>query len=130
MCELCEKAFDGIVDIPKASQKPRQKRITMCLDDGLGIIQTRDILEVAGEYIDTVKVGRSASAIFPMEILEQTVEGIKRAGQLIRDGKLVIWPHEICYGIATTALSREAIENVYELKNRDKSQGFVVVTSR
>jgi phosphosulfolactate synthase len=45
------------LDIPARSPKPREHGITHVLDRGLSVAQVDGLLEVAGEYVDIVKLG-------------------------------------------------------------------------
>lgn len=47
-------AFDGVVTAPVAgrTRKPRHTGLTAVMDKGLGLEATRDVLSVAGAYID------------------------------------------------------------------------------
>lgn len=43
--------------LPGRAARPRRQGITMVLDKGLGLGQTRDLLEIAGPYMDFLKAG-------------------------------------------------------------------------
>ncbi|PKQ70314.1 hypothetical protein Rain11_0693 [Raineya orbicola] len=49
--------------IPERTQKPRQVGLTMVMDKGLSVRQVEDLLEVAGDYIDMVKLGWATSYV-------------------------------------------------------------------
>ncbi len=51
------------LELPPRAAKPRQKGITHVLDKGLGPTQVQDLLDVAGEYIDIVKLGWGTAAV-------------------------------------------------------------------
>lgn len=66
-------AFDRIFNIIPPPPKPREEGLNMCLDDGIGIVATKDLLQVVGKYIDSIRLGRGISALFPKEwVLEKT----------------------------------------------------------
>jgi phosphosulfolactate synthase len=46
-----------LLDLPERSDKPRQAGITHVLDRGLSVAQADGLIEVAGDYIDFVKLG-------------------------------------------------------------------------
>ncbi len=46
----------------------------MVIDKGLGLLQTRDLLEVAGEYIDFLKLAFGTSAFYTRDLLQEKVE--------------------------------------------------------
>lgn len=58
-------AFAELFEFDDPEPKPRQLGRNMCLDDGLGIKETRDIFEVVGAYIDSIRIGRGSAALFP-----------------------------------------------------------------
>ncbi|MGH2873493.1 MAG: phosphosulfolactate synthase [Solirubrobacteraceae bacterium] len=46
-----------LLDLPQRSAKPRQAGITHVLDRGLSVAEIDGLVEVAGEYVDVVKLG-------------------------------------------------------------------------
>ena len=46
-----------LLELPHRSSKPREQGITHVLDRGLSLAQVDDLVEVAGEYVDIVKLG-------------------------------------------------------------------------
>jgi phosphosulfolactate synthase len=46
-----------LLDLPDRSAKPRQHGITHLLDRGLSVVEVDGLIEVAGDYIDIVKLG-------------------------------------------------------------------------
>jgi phosphosulfolactate synthase len=46
-----------LLDLPTRSAKPRQQGITHVLDRGLALAQVEGLIEVAGDYVDLVKLG-------------------------------------------------------------------------
>jgi phosphosulfolactate synthase len=51
--------------LPERAARPRQSGITLMLDKGLAPRQVEDVLDVAAEYIDLVKMGWGTAAITP-----------------------------------------------------------------
>jgi phosphosulfolactate synthase len=49
--------------IPERTQKPRQHGLTMVMDKGLSVREIEDLLEIAGEHIDLVKLGWATSYV-------------------------------------------------------------------
>jgi len=45
-----------------------------------------------------------------------------RAASAIADGELVVYPTETVYGLAADALDAAAVERVFEVKGRDRSE--------
>ncbi|MBO8136552.1 MAG: phosphosulfolactate synthase [Desulfotomaculum sp.] len=65
--------------------KPRNTGLTMIIDKGLGLGETRDLLNLAGEYIDYIKLGFGTSAFYAGEILEEKID-------LVRSYNIEIYP--------------------------------------
>lgn len=65
--------------------KPRQKGLTMLLDKGIGLRETRDLLEMCAEYIDFWKLSFGSSALYNPAILRKKIE-------LIRSFNLQVYP--------------------------------------
>ncbi len=49
--------MDKILKLPERTKKPRDYGITHVLDKGLGLYAIKDMISIAGEYIDIVKLG-------------------------------------------------------------------------
>ena len=64
--------------LPDRSDKPRHSGITLMLDKGLSTRQVEDVLEVAAEFIDLVKMGWGTAAITPG--LERKIAAYREAG--------------------------------------------------
>lgn len=52
---------------------------------------------------------------------------VQEAKKVIEHGGIVIFPTETCYGIAADALDKEAIDRVYEVKQRPRDKGLTVI---
>jgi phosphosulfolactate synthase len=59
-----DRAMDFLT-LPERTTKPRQSGITHVLDKGLGPAQVTDLLDVAADYIDIVKLGWGTAAVTP-----------------------------------------------------------------
>src|SRR5438309_1217708 len=46
-----------LLELPRRSEKPRQQGITHVLDRGLSLAEVDGLIEVAGDYVDLVKLG-------------------------------------------------------------------------
>ncbi|MGV3502153.1 MAG: phosphosulfolactate synthase [Adhaeribacter sp.] len=64
--------------LPEREIKPREKGYTMAMDKGLSIREVEDFIEVAGEYVDIVKLGWSTSYVVPN--LKKKLEVYRAAG--------------------------------------------------
>jgi phosphosulfolactate synthase len=59
--------------------KPRTSGITMVIDKGLGIEQTKDLIGLAGEYIDFIKIAFGTAMLYPPGRLAEKIELARRA---------------------------------------------------
>jgi phosphosulfolactate synthase len=64
--------------LPEREAKPREKGYTMAMDKGLSIREVEDFIEVAGQYVDIVKLGWSTSYVVPN--LKKKLEVYRAAG--------------------------------------------------
>ncbi|GAB3199082.1 phosphosulfolactate synthase [Pontibacter aydingkolensis] len=67
-----------LTSIPEREAKPRDRGFTMAMDKGLSIREVEDFLEVAGEYVDIVKLGWATSYVTPN--LQRKLDAYKAAG--------------------------------------------------
>lgn len=49
--------------IPERAQKPRNGGLTMVMDKGLSVREAEDLISVAGQHIDIIKLGWATSAV-------------------------------------------------------------------
>ncbi|MGE5623476.1 MAG: phosphosulfolactate synthase [Methanocella sp.] len=77
-----EKAWSGIVGdpFPDGSVKPRTTRLTAVIDKGLGLAETQDLLELAGDYLDYVKLAFGTSALYGRSLLGRKIQLIRAYG--------------------------------------------------
>ena len=66
---------DGFLGLPARPGKPRQSGLTHVLDKGLGPRGWEDVLEVAGDYIDIIKLGWGTAYV--TKSLERKLEVLK-----------------------------------------------------
>jgi phosphosulfolactate synthase len=64
--------------IPEREPKPRERGYTMAMDKGLSIREVEDFIEVAGEYVDIVKLGWATSYVVPN--LQKKLDVYRAAG--------------------------------------------------
>jgi phosphosulfolactate synthase len=50
-------SFDGFLDLPARSPKPRSDGLTHIIDKGLSLRDVEGLFETAGDYVDIVKLG-------------------------------------------------------------------------
>ena len=55
--------FDGFLDVPARSPKPRVKGLTHVLDKGLSLPDIEGLFDTAGDYVDIVKLGWGTSYV-------------------------------------------------------------------
>ena len=61
------------MNIPHRPEKPRDIGITMMIDWGMGVAQQRDILDIAGVYIDIAKIAVGLSGIISERVLTEKI---------------------------------------------------------
>lgn len=66
--------------LPGHCGKPRQHGCTMLLDKRLGLLETCDLLELACDYIDIIKLTFGTSALYPERILRDKIQLIRLYG--------------------------------------------------
>ena len=55
--------FDGFLDVPARSPKPRSQGLTHVIDKGLNLREIEGLFDTAGEYVDVVKLGWGTSYV-------------------------------------------------------------------
>ncbi len=82
------KAWYNILDFPNMDRlpKPRALGITMVIDKGLGMTDTHDLLELASDYVDHLKLTFGTSAFYDRRLLTQKIELVKSYGVHIFPG--------------------------------------------
>ncbi len=110
------KSFEGVFRSPLAnrSAKPRKTGYTMVIDKGLGVNGTKDLMDTAADYIDSLKQTFGTSAFFNDRLMREKVEVVKAAGVNVYPGgtflEIAVWQ-----------------ERVQEYLNRVKELGFTGV---
>jgi phosphosulfolactate synthase len=67
-----------LTQIPERTVKPRSNGMTMVMDKGLSTREVENFIEVAGPYVDIVKLGWSTSFVTP--VLDRKLEIYREAG--------------------------------------------------
>lgn len=64
-------AWHSVVELPETRRliKPRTSGITMVIDKGLGLRETQDLMEMAADHIDFLKIAFGSSALYPSRIM-------------------------------------------------------------
>ena len=68
-----EKAF-SFLDMPERSSKPRVDGMTMCLDQGMGLDYTKDLLSLCSEYVDLWKLGWATTQLQSSDLVKAKIE--------------------------------------------------------
>ena len=63
-------------------------------------------------------------------IFKDTIEDIKRAGEIIAGGGIVAFPTETVYGLGANALDEEGVKKIYEAKGRPSDNPMIVHISQ
>ncbi|HHU32997.1 MAG TPA: phosphosulfolactate synthase [Clostridia bacterium] len=80
--------WNEILEFPLAGRtcKPRDTGLTMVIDKGLGLIETKELLEMAAGHIDFIKLGFGTSALYSNHILREKIKLVKSYGVDIYPG--------------------------------------------
>jgi phosphosulfolactate synthase len=57
------QSFDGFLDLPPRSPKPRTAGLTQVIDKGMNLREIEGLFDTAGEYVDVVKLGWGTSYV-------------------------------------------------------------------
>lgn len=130
--------------LPGHCGKPRQSGCTMLLDKRLGLNETRDLLELACDYIDIIKLTFGTSALYPESVLRDKIRLIRFYGVDVFPGgtlfEIVIWQNRLDpflqraaeLGFTGIEISDGTIPLSTQERRRAiqsaKTQGFKVVT--
>lgn len=109
-------AWDSVIELPEANRiaKPRRTGVTMVIDKGLGLAATKDLLELAGEHIDFIKIAFGSSALYKTNLMQKKI-------QLVKDHGIHIYPGGTLFEIAAFQ------GRVGEFCSRAKRLGFTYV---
>ncbi|MDY6762009.1 MAG: L-threonylcarbamoyladenylate synthase [Candidatus Nanohaloarchaea archaeon] len=56
-------------------------------------------------------------------------DAVARAASVVQEGGTVIYPTETCYGLGCDATDPEAIEQVYDIKQRPREKGLTAIVA-
>lgn len=140
------KAFEGVFKAPLEGRtaKPRKTGYTMVIDKGLGLNGTKDLMDTAAEYIDSLKQTFGTSALFNDKLIQAKTEIVKAAGVYVYPGgtfgEIAIMQNSLpAYlkrvkelGFNGVEVSDGTIEMTEEQRHdfikRAKDMGFMVIT--
>lgn len=66
--------------------KPRTAGLTMVIDKGMGPTSFRDLLELAAEYIDFIKLGFGTAGLTPLSVLQEKLHLARHYGVTLYPG--------------------------------------------
>ena len=88
-----------VFPLPGHCGKPRQTGCTMLLDKSMGLTETRDLLELACDYIDMIKLTFGTSALYPESLLREKIKLIRFYGVDVSPGgtlfEIAMWQNQL-----------------------------------
>lgn len=110
------KAWKNVVHMPVEgrSEKPRESGLTMVIDKGIGLRHLEDLIEIAGEYIDIIKLAFGTSAFYDEDFL-------KKKNEMITSSRIDIMPGGTFLEVAVW---QRALDNYLK---RAKDLGFSAI---
>lgn len=94
-------AWENVFEMPVAgrSKKPRSSGFTMVIDKCLGVKQTEDLMELASEWIDDIKLTFGTSAFYTEDVLRRKNEIIRSHGVDVMPGgtflEVAVWQKRV-----------------------------------
>ncbi len=81
-------AWDKVVALPQTKRfsKPRTEGVTMVIDKGLGLTEIRDLLEMAADHMDFLKIAFGSSALYPTRLMKEKIALVKSYGVQVYPG--------------------------------------------
>jgi phosphosulfolactate synthase len=143
---MSQKAWDGIIrmPVPGRSRKPRTSGLTMVIDKGIGPRLLADLLDIAADDIDVIKLTFGTSAFYNRALLKKKNELITSSGIEVMPGgtflEVAFWQNVVPgYLERARALGFSAIEvsdgtiaidrpRRKDLIKRSLDMGFKVIT--
>ena len=83
-----ENIWEGLIQpiLAGRASRPRTAGMTMVLDKGLGLHQTRDFIDTVGSYVDELKLTFGTSVCYERFYLERKIEMLRDAGIQVMPG--------------------------------------------
>ena len=91
------KAWEGVIrmPVPGRSRKPRTTGLTMVIDKNVGLRQLADLLDIASDYIDVIKLTFGTSAFYEKSLLRKKNDKIREHGIDVMPGgtflEVAVW---------------------------------------
>ncbi len=67
--------------------------------------------------------------IIRVDPVKPDMKVLKEAVNIMKKGKLIVYPTETCYGIGADATNMKSIQKIYEIKGRDSSKPIPILVS-
>jgi phosphosulfolactate synthase len=99
--KMTRKAWEGafLIPCPGRNSKPRTTGLTMVIDKGLGSHLLADMIDMAGDYIDIVKLTFGTSAFNDRAVLEKKIRQIVSSGIDVMPGgtflEVALWQNRL-----------------------------------
>ena len=55
------------------------------------------------------------------------LDSINDIGQMLTDGKVILCPTDTIWGLSCNALDRQAVDRIYDIKNRDRDKPLILL---
>ena len=68
-----------MIEVARREAKPRRTGLTMALDKGMGLRATESLIEVAGPYVDVIKLGWGTARLVQEKLLRRKIEMLREA---------------------------------------------------
>jgi phosphosulfolactate synthase len=91
------KAWDSVIRMPSEGRttKPRNMGVTMVIDKGIGLYHLEDLIQIAGSYIDIIKLTFGTSAFYDRDLLKKKNDMITSSGMDVMPGgtflEVAVW---------------------------------------
>ncbi len=88
MDNLIKRGMEGVYEFPITgrTEKPRASGLTMVIDMGSGLDETRDFLDYAERYVDMFKISSGTAALYGEAVLKKKIEIIRSHGIEVEAG--------------------------------------------
>ena len=118
--QVIERKVDSVVDVTEfiyvvEAQLDRQSVVKYDFFHCFHLI----FLNLAQKYYFCV--------LFSTEIVQEMIEDIKKACQVMNEGGVILYPTDTIWGIGCDATNEEAVRRVYEIKKRADSKAMLVL---
>ncbi|NKB47327.1 MAG: phosphosulfolactate synthase [Legionellales bacterium] len=133
----------SFIPLPHTVAKPRDTGLTAVIDKGLGLQSLQELIQLAGNYIDIVKIGFGTSRLYSRELLKQKINLLNEANILACPGGTLFeitrthqqvdafWHECKALGFRSIEISDGvlplALESKCQLIKQGRAHGFIVL---